>query len=170
MTRFKQGTPVVGAEYGSYTVEQLKAVEEAKERSYTLGVARAEFVNKALLPDGSLINADEIGTSVSEDLANLMKEPPTAETLQSALALARLSEEVIDHIGQERFLFVVNDDLTRIIYFQCDVPHNPDLPALIETDEHREAQQQQIANVARVLDESHQAAQIAAAKAKAQEN
>ena len=90
----------------TYTPEQLATLDTLKTDKYTLGVARTEYVNQCLQPDGTLTDCTAI---VARDVA-----------------------EVADHAAQERFLFVMGDDGLPLIYFQCDVPHNPDLPPLKE--------------------------------------
>jgi hypothetical protein len=166
MTRFKSGTPVEGAEYGNYTIEQLTALEDMKDHSFLYGIAKSKYVNKALLPDGTLLDdASALTGNITTALENAMKQAPTPANLQAALNLATKSDEINEHIAQERFLFIVNEDASRIIYFQCAVDHNPDLPKKVKTKADKDEKSRQTDRIALVLEDSHKAAQVRAAAA-----
>lgn len=52
----------------------------------------------------------------------------------AATAAEALALELDDHIEQERFLFVLSDHGLPVIYYQCAVAGNPDLPKLAGAD------------------------------------
>lgn len=136
MTRLAAGTPVTGP-YSSYTAEQLTALERMKDRAYTLGIARTEFVNQVLRPDGS--TSDDI-TGVVEAVKAVLTDVLSGDLTDPAQfekgkAAAEKVKEVVDHIEQGRFLFVVDVDRRPAVYFQCVAAHNPDLPAELDRDD-----------------------------------
>lgn len=49
---------------------------------------------------------------------------------QAQLAAAAHINQIDDHVDEGRFLFVVNELGVPVVYFQCAVPENPDLPKL----------------------------------------
>lgn len=164
MRRVAAGTPVKGA-YSSYTAEQLVALERLKDRKFTKGVAAEGHAGQLMLPDGSLSDdvagmIDAVKGRLGAILAGDLTSPAR---LAEAKVAAEKVQEVVEHIGQGRFLFIVDADLVPVVYFQCAVSHNPDLPAELPDD--RDALEErawEIAEVegelARVIDESHAAA------------
>jgi hypothetical protein len=132
MTKLTAGTPVIGA-YGSYTAEQLATLETMKDRSYTLGIARAEFMNTILNPDGSTSGDIEAMVEAARaQLAGILAgELTDPATLAKAKIAAEFVKEVVDHVKQNRFLFVVNTDNLPVVYFQTAVDGNPDLPMAV---------------------------------------
>jgi hypothetical protein len=137
MTRLDAGTPVTGP-YSSYTAEQLVALERMKDRAYALGIARAEFVNKVLFPNGD-VSDDIVGVvdAVRAALVGILNTGDLTDPAQldRAAVAARRTKEVAEHIAQGRFLFVVDVDRLPVVYFQCVVEHNPDLPAELDRDD-----------------------------------
>lgn len=94
------------------TDAQRKTLEEIKDPHYTLGVARAEFVNQELREDGSL------STGI--------------DALRKRAGLGtRLCHEVEHHLALARYLFIADTDFGGWIYFQTAVKGNPDLPPRI---------------------------------------
>jgi hypothetical protein len=103
-----------------WTLEQHTAVESLKDDSFEQGIARAEHVNKVLLPDGTL----------STDLAPL-REAVRVAADRDFPRYRHLGPELEAMVAQKRFLFIPREDSSgglSIIYFQCAVPGNPDLP------------------------------------------
>ena len=111
--RFAPGTKSP-ATPSDYTDAQWAALTGVKQTTPKLkyGAARPEFVNRVMLPDGS----------ISDDLAPVRAAAATQDVRESG----NLSE-LESHIAQGRFLFIVDADLVPRIYFQCAVPGNPDV-------------------------------------------
>lgn len=126
MTPVNAGTPKPGS---YFTEEQLVALETLKQPGLELGAARAEFVNKVLLPDGSM--SSDIDAVVSAAQARvpaiLGGDTSNPAVLRAAADAAAKVQEIHAHIGEERFLFVVDQEQVPVIYFQCAVPGNPDV-------------------------------------------
>lgn len=160
MPRLTPGTPVSGP-YSSYTAEQLAALETMKDRTYTLGIARAEFVNQVLAPDGSLsTDVEPMRAAVRESLSDLLAGDLTdPDTLESAKRAAERVRELADHLGQQRFLFVVDAELQPIVYFQCATAENPDLPAIVEDHEAHAAHLEEVgARITATIEDAHRRA------------
>jgi hypothetical protein len=100
--RLKPGTPhPLYAQ--SYTTEQLDALATLKAPKVSPAVARAELVNAALAPDGTLIpNAG----------AKIIAAARERETAAAAA-------EITAHVNAKQFLFVVNQDMKPVVYFPC---------------------------------------------------
>ena len=99
---------------GLFTDQQWAALGALKETATKLryGAARAEFVNKVLLADGTVSdNLDPVRVAAAMQRPD---EPGNLAELQDALA-------------QRRFLLVVDADMVPRTYFQCFVPNNPDV-------------------------------------------
>lgn len=158
----RTGTPVTGP-YSSYTAEQLAALETMKDRAYTLGIARAELANTVLHPDGT--TSDDVTTVINaarEALAALLAvEPKTAATLRDATVAAARIEEIVDHVAQHRFLFVVDAQGLPVVYFQCAVDENPDLPMAVAEHPDPAAYAEHAAEVAAHIAETIAQAQAA---------
>lgn len=123
------GTPVTG-EYSNFTAEQLRTLEEIKDRSYALGIAPAKYANHVLLPDGKIVKETSALASAAkaahkEALSGDLADP--AVLIRASVAAAKV-QEITDALAQERFLFVVNADGLPVVYFQCATSDNPDLP------------------------------------------
>ena len=117
------------AERRTYSEQQRAALETMKQDGLELGAARPEFVNKTLNPDGSTGDAAAIVTRAQDDLARILAtEPKTPDVLRAATRASERVAEIQDHIAQNRFLFVLDDAFLPLIYFQCAVPGNPDVP------------------------------------------
>jgi hypothetical protein len=118
----------IGAGYHHYTVEQLAALEGMKDRAYTFGIARAEFANTVLQPDGSHSTDLAAVTAAAKAQLNtaLSGDTDNPAVLDQAKRLAELAQQIRYHIKQNRFLFVVGDDHLPIIYFPCATPDNVD--------------------------------------------
>lgn len=65
-------------------------------------------------------------------LNNVLLESSRANA--AATAAEMLAVELDEHIEQERFLFVLGDHGLPVIYYQCAVADNPDLPRLAGAD------------------------------------
>jgi hypothetical protein len=122
------GTPITDAlsGYTHYTAEQLEALEAMKDRAYTFGIAKAEYVNKVLRPDGTVsddVGAMQLAASGARD-ALLKGDTSDPAILRAAADVAARAKEIDDHIGQRRFLFIVGPDGLPVIYFQCATPDN----------------------------------------------
>jgi len=133
-----------------YTDAQWRALPNlfVKDRELLYNAARAEFVNKVLLPDGT-VSEDlaplRAATSQADqdDLARLTKftsarqedilrgKLTTAEQLElrdlQYWANHSQAEELESHLAQQRFLLVVDANNVVHIWFQCAVDHNPDV-------------------------------------------
>lgn len=109
----------------TYTTEQLAAIETMKHPGLKLGAARAEFVNRVLLPNGKVSkDLNAMRNAITNALAAAVK----AEDYRGAAVVRDKAVELEDHIAQKRFLFVMGDDEQPLIYFQCYVDGNPDNP------------------------------------------
>jgi hypothetical protein len=124
------GTPItdVSSGYTNYTAEQLEALEGMKDRAYTFGIARAEFANTLLLPDGShSTDLERMKAAVKATLADILSgDTSDPKVLERATAASRAAIEVAEHITQKRFLFIVDGNCLPVIYFQCATPDNPE--------------------------------------------
>lgn len=140
MTPLPTGTfSLTGKEYSKeqlhlYSCEQYEALQTMKDQSYADGIARDAYVNHTLLPDGSIVEGVEplyqlLDGAIAEAIAS-----PTRVSLAAAGEAARLKEEIAEHVTQGRFLFIPIEQGARLIYFQCAVAHNPDLPELREAE------------------------------------
>lgn len=110
MSRYAAGTPLPGS---SYTQEQYAMLEATiKQPGLQLGAAKAQYVNKTLCPDGTVV----------DDLDALREA--AAESEEHA-------EHLEAHIDERRFLFVVNEEGVPVVFFQCAVPGNPDVPEMV---------------------------------------
>jgi hypothetical protein len=142
--------------YSSYTVEQLLKLEDLKDRRFTLGTARADVMNHVLHADGSMTTTPGgVVAAVRAALTAALKEasdllvPVAGETEEeeverlskSHAASTRATDlnaklrEVNEAVRQKRFLFIVDEDELPVVYFQCAVDGNPDLPPLVEDHE-----------------------------------
>jgi hypothetical protein len=133
-----------------YSDAQYAALEGVKQRTPALkfGAARPEFANKIMLVDGTISdNLDAVRAALpaaeQKDRAAFaaFKQQHADAVLNDTIApelmaqfvtlrdLARHSriDEFEDHVGQARFLFIVDADLVPRIYFQSAVPGNPDV-------------------------------------------
>jgi hypothetical protein len=133
MSRLTAGTPHPIRKYAaSYTAEQHAALEALKVPDLFPGMAREEFVNAALAPDGTVIPDAEgqLIAAAKERAAEILSgDLSDPSVLEDATRAARLVQEVVDHVAERRFLFVVDVHMTPVVYFQCAVAHNPDLPS-----------------------------------------
>lgn len=113
----------------TYSQEQLAALETMKQPGLELGAARPEFVNKALNPDGHIDqDPSAVVARAQADLSRILAiEPKTPAVLRDATRASERLAEIQEHIAQNRFLFVLDDDGFPLIYFQCAVPGNPDV-------------------------------------------
>jgi hypothetical protein len=128
MARLAPGTQTPDAL--AYTQEQRDTLETMKDRAYALGIARAEFANHLLHPDGTVSDDPELMLTAARELVRNFAAAGSSKDLRMAAALAQKVEEIEEHITQGRFLFVLDADALPVIYFQAAVSHNPDLPAL----------------------------------------
>lgn len=111
--RFLPGTKSP-ASPSDYTDAQYRALEAVKQTTPPLkfGAARPEFVNHAMLADGSIVSdLTPIAAAAATQRAN---EPGNLDELNA-------------HIAEGRFLFIVDCDLIPRIYFQCHTGNNPDV-------------------------------------------
>jgi hypothetical protein len=129
MTTLKAGKPSAPRTGLLYTEEQLASLEKMKQKGLELGAARKEFVNHILCPDGTVIS--DVKTMLkhaSDRVAELLADAGgDAAKLRAAANAADKRGEIEDHIAQNRFLFVVDENMTPVIYFQCATPGNPDV-------------------------------------------
>jgi hypothetical protein len=166
-------TPEVQREHGSeYTDAQWRALPRVKHTSPPLkrGAARNEFVNQVMLPDGTIGDHLEMVRQATrehdeEDIkrldafiaehhdgvlrGNLSREDQfTLRDLQY-WANHSQSDELEDHITQNRFLFIVDANAVVRIYFQCVTADNPDIEYENDADDptfaQRDANRQQLA-------------------------
>jgi hypothetical protein len=163
-----------------YTDAQYRALDGLKETGIPLlrGAARAEFVNKVLMPDGTISDdlapvraaaaeAEQEGPAKLRAFGDAHHDEILAGTLSPELRvqLAELQreasharvDELEDHLAQQRFLLVVDADNVVRIWFQCAVEHNPDV-------HHADGRSLAHASGARFPNEIHQALQDAAPK------
>lgn len=133
-----------------YTDKQYKALNGLKQLDPPLkyGMARAEFVNKILLPDGTISDdlagmraavakSDAEDTALFREFQSKHTQAILDDTLSPELRAQYVDlkywgvhdfvKEVEEHLAQNRFLFVVDAAMTPRIYFQCAVPGNPDM-------------------------------------------
>lgn len=127
------------SDYAAYTVEQLVALDALKDRDFTEGVARAACVNHVLWPDGSL-DSDVAGLrTTARALRDAIEDGTAPEWAHAdAPAHSRLLQDIVDHVAEGRFLFVVSSyDHPRLwlIYFQCATESNPDVPPRVAAGE-----------------------------------
>jgi hypothetical protein len=131
MSRLPAGTPSSVPCLSHYTNEQLATLETLKDPGYVLGIARAECANTILCPDGSRsTDIESMRAAAQERVASLIAEG-TSESLAAAARAAETLREIDSELAQHRFLFIVDADFSPVVYFQCAVAHNPDLPAQI---------------------------------------
>jgi hypothetical protein len=111
---------VPAAEDGSTAA--IGGVPSIKQEGLELGAARAEFVNHLLLPDGT------IEDTAADMLANAREAVTTALTEGGDVVNAAAALRAIElHLAEARFLFVVDETLAPLIFFQCAVAGNPDV-------------------------------------------
>jgi hypothetical protein len=124
------GTPITDplSGYTSYTAEQLEALEGMKDRAYTFGIARAEFANTMLLPDGShSTDLEPLKTAPKQQIDGILAgDTSDPQVLERARRVAAIGKDISDHILQKRFLFIVDRHYMPVIYFQCATPDNPE--------------------------------------------
>jgi hypothetical protein len=109
----------------TYSPTQRVALETVKQEGLPLGAARPDFVNHVMYENG-FISADTqpMIDKASAELARILAiEPKTPDVLREATR----ASEIQDHIAQNRFLFIADDDGLPLIYFQCATPGNPDV-------------------------------------------
>lgn len=142
------GTP---SEYTDAQWKALRATFQTEPR-LRYNAARAEFMNHAMLASGEIrplsgnflsevLSAVEKGEAADrtrlvdflhshqQQILNDSLDAPQRQELVLMRTWARheLVEEVAEHLRQQRFLFILDDDLIPRIYFQCAVPENPDV-------------------------------------------
>lgn len=133
-----------------YTDAQYAALEGVKQTTPKLrfGAARPEFMNHAMLADGSItadlapIRAAAAAATIADRAAyrafvDAHRDAIVDESLEASLkqqfivlrsaSKHDLAEELEAHIAEQRFLFIVDADLVPRIYFQCAVAGNPDV-------------------------------------------
>jgi hypothetical protein len=124
------GTPITDplSGYTSYTAEQLGALEGMKDPAYTFGIARAEFANTMLLPDGThSTDLEPMRTAAKRAREDILAgDTSDPAVLERARRVAALGQEISDHILQKRFLFIVDRNYLPVVYFQCATPDNPE--------------------------------------------
>jgi hypothetical protein len=124
------GTPITDplSGYTNYTAEQLEALEGMKDRGYTFGIARAEFANTMLLPDGThATDLEPMKAAAKQQVAGILAgDTSDPQVLERARRVAAIGKDISDHILQKRFLFVVDRHYMPVIYFQCATPDNPE--------------------------------------------
>lgn len=152
-TEHGQTAPVRKVHGSEYTDAQWKALPGLKQTTpkLKLGAARSEFVNKVLLPDGTIstdtaIYDKIVAATLQHDVDDKTRLASFVSGVQDRiltdeLTLAEKRElhdlrywakhnqnaEFIDHWKQERFLFIVDANLIPRIYFQCVTPTNIDI-------------------------------------------
>lgn len=125
-------------DYVSYSLEQIFALHEMKDHSYEHGIAKAEFVNHVLWPDGTIDTDTTKLVETVRALRNAIEDgnaPGWAGT--DATAHSRLMQDIAEHVAAKRFLFIVSTyDNPRwwLVYFQCATESNPELPALVAAE------------------------------------
>lgn len=140
--RLEAGTPSPLSDYPSYTVEQLAVLEALKDPKYELGIAKAEYVNHVLWPDGSLdadLTALQATARALRDAIEAGAAPAWASAAGDATDHTRLLKDIADHAAEKRFLFIVSTydkPSWWLVYFQCATESNPDLPARLAAVEH----------------------------------
>lgn len=174
--KYAEGTKSPGTP-SEYTDAQWKALERVKQTTPRLkyGAARAEFVNKVMLPDGTIsddLEAIRVATMKHDDDDLKRLDSFTAEHRDDILRgrltpglRAQLTDlqywanhsqvgELEDHIAQQRFLLIVDANNVVRIWFQCVTPDNPDIDFL-NPDEDPDAARRQAAR------DSFEAARVA---------
>jgi hypothetical protein len=153
--RLLAGTPASG-EYASFTEEQLAWLEDAKDPSFAVGIAKAEYVNQVVWPDGSVDTDLSNLRATVKDLRDAIegafapawyvaaREAAIAASIAagrdgedairefSAASHTQLLQDITDHAAEQRFVFFVSTyDHPRVwlVYFQCATSNNPELPA-----------------------------------------
>lgn len=138
MPRFPAGTPHPLPKRAHLTTQQWDALEDMKDPAYTVGVARAEFANTLLLPDGSRsTDLAAVSRAVQERYDTIangadMADPDTLAALSES---ARLVQTVRHHVALSRYLFIVDQDGMPVVYFQCGTPDNEDVHAYLKPAE-----------------------------------
>lgn len=131
MKTIKPGTtrPEQKSDGLAYTVEQLATLDKLKVDGLADGVVRAEFANHMLAPDGSIIdNLQDMIDNAAERLSSILATSPSDPAkLDEAADAARKLREITTHIADGRFLFIVDESLLPLIYFQCQTKNNPDV-------------------------------------------
>jgi hypothetical protein len=114
---------------GERTHEQIARFQTMRDPAFELGVARAEFVNTVIHPDGStstdtaaMIQAAE--RAVAEALSGDATDP---KTFDRAGVASRKVQEVVSHIAAHRFVFLVDVNYLPTTYLQAATPENVDL-------------------------------------------
>lgn len=114
---------------GEKTHEQVARFATMRDPAHELGVARAEFVNHVIFPDGTvstdtapMIQAAE--RAVAEIMAGDAREPATFD---KAAAASRKVQEVVSHIAANRFVFLVDENYLPTTYLQAATPNNVDV-------------------------------------------
>lgn len=171
-------SPAIAAVHRSeYTDAQWRALPALKHTTPPLvaGAARTEFVNHVLLADGTIstdLDAVREATTAhdAQDTKRLdafvaahtdqILSNTLSRDVQRTLADLRYwaghsqSDELADAIAQNRFLFIVDDNLVPRIYFQCVTPDNPEIAYVNPSDDPSFAQRQSARD-------SHEAARLA---------
>lgn len=136
--RFPPGTPHPLPKRAHVTTQQWDALEAMKDPAYSVGVARAEFANTLLLPDGSRstdIGVVQQAAQEQYDAAMDGADMTDPDHLTAISDAARTVQTVAHHIGLARYLFIVNQDGMPVVYFQCGTPDNEDVHAYLKPAE-----------------------------------
>jgi hypothetical protein len=114
---------------GEKTHEQVARFQEMRDPAFDVGVARAEFVNHVIFPDGTvstetapMVKAAE--AAVAEHLSGDATDPATFERAATA---TRKVQEVVSHLAARRFVFLVDRNYLPTTYLQAATPENVDL-------------------------------------------
>jgi hypothetical protein len=130
-----------------YTDAQYAALDALKEPGLKYGMARAEFANKVLLPDGTISDdldavrsatkaADEMDTANwrafrtqhADEILDGTLRPELRAQLQDLRyhGVKELARELDEHIAANKFLIVVDADSVARIYFPVVDESHPD--------------------------------------------
>lgn len=146
-------TPGPNGTPSEYTDLQYKALDKITktDRPLRLRAARPEYMNHILLPDGTIsadvqamltavekqqkIDRDAFVSFQKENTQAILDDALSPDLRQTYIELKQWGNhdwltEVTSAIQESRFLFVVDANMTPRIYFQCDVPNNPDVEPL----------------------------------------